>query len=825
MVPADFVAIPDWFSWENQGCDLAAVRLGGATGLIVFLIDAPPGQNRGLYRFGTGLDSVTAAAGSWGPWQDIPDWFPWENADGGVACADVTGNGRPDLIVLMVDSPQGQNAGYYRVGRDLSDQGVVTVGWTPLIPIPDWFSWENQGAGIAVADLDGSGDLDLVIFMIDDAVEQNRGLFRVGRGLAADGGVKEWTPWIDVPDWFSWTNAGGGVALAEATAGAGFDLAVFGIDNPPGPVPPPSGVPSGQNQVYFRLGRGLRSDGTVSGWSSLLGVNNWFSWDNQYGGLTVVGPPGQAQLLLAATDSPPGQNAGFYTSLTLTETPATHGQWEVLPFLSGVLAIHAATLHTGKVLFFAGTGNNPVRDAAPDFGDVAKGLWTSVVWDHAAPDGSNFAHPATIARDNGRPFDFFCGGDTFDADGRVFSAGGNLAYNHGNNLGQKETALFDPATEQWSRRASMKVGRWYPTLLTLADGRILAVSGKNDTTGELNRHIEIYDVAADAWQPLTEPQGGFAGLPFYAHLFLMADGRIFFSGGRMDDGSPLPAGILDLTSTPVGFQPIASMVTPAMRNQSSSVLLPPAQDQKVMIIGGGPEDETTTATGCTEQISLAAGPNTFHLAMPLSLPRMHLNAVLLPDRTVLVSGGAIKHEAEKQKPVPRLQAEIYHPDTDTWTPAATAAVSRMYHSVALLLPDGTVVTACGNPPPYGNQVPWMEQPNEELKLEIFRPPYLFAGPRPPLPSAQAEWHYGTTVTIDTPDPSAILWAELIRPGVTTHAFDNAQRLIDLPITARAAGDLSVATPPTATLAPPGWYMLFLIDRGRIPSDAAWIHLG
>src|SRR3954451_18461625 len=110
-----------------------------------FLIDAPPGQNRGLYRFGAGLDPVTAAAGSWGPWQDIPDWFPWENADGGVACADVTGNGRPDLIVLMVDSPQGQNAGYYRVGRDLSDQGVVTGGWTPWIPIPDWFSWENQG--------------------------------------------------------------------------------------------------------------------------------------------------------------------------------------------------------------------------------------------------------------------------------------------------------------------------------------------------------------------------------------------------------------------------------------------------------------------------------------------------------------------------------------------------------------------------------------------------------------------------------------------------------------------------------------------------------
>jgi hypothetical protein len=243
-----------------------------------------------------------------------------------------------------------------------------------------------------------------------------------------------------------------------------------------------------------------------------------------------------------------------------------------------------------------------------------------------------------------------------------------------------------------------------------------------------------------------------------------------------------------------------------------------------MIIGGGPEDDRTTATGSTERITPAADPAGFHLAMPLSLPRMHLNAVLLPDRTVLVSGGAITHEEKAIPPVPRLQAEIYHPDTDTWTPAATATVVRMYHSVALLLPDATVVTACGNPPPYGNQVPWVEQPNEELRLEVFRPPYLFAGPRPATPSAPAEWHYGETVTITAADPGAVLWAELIRPGVTTHAFDNAQRLVDLPITARAAGSLSAAAPATATVAPPGWYMLFVVDHDRIPSEAAWIHL-
>src|SRR3954468_14732705 len=115
MLPAGFVPIPDWFSWENQGCDLAAGELAGSAGLLAFMIDAPPGPNRALYRFGRDIDPVAGVAGPWGPWQEIPDWFPWDNAGGGIACADLTGNGRADLIVLMVDAPTGQNAGYYRL--------------------------------------------------------------------------------------------------------------------------------------------------------------------------------------------------------------------------------------------------------------------------------------------------------------------------------------------------------------------------------------------------------------------------------------------------------------------------------------------------------------------------------------------------------------------------------------------------------------------------------------------------------------------------------------------------------------------------------------
>jgi hypothetical protein len=455
---------------------------------------------------------------------------------------------------------------------------------------------------------------------------------------------------------------------------------------------------------------------------------------------------------------------------------------------------------------------------------VTKGLWTSVVWD-PTDAGGNFFHPNTIKRADGKPFDFFCGGDTVAADGSVLSAGGNLSYNQGNNLGQREVASFDPQAQQWSTRAPMAHGRWYPTLLALDDGRVLAVSGKNGTDGNLNPQFEVYDPAHDAWTQLTPPPDPGFGLPFYAHLFLLADGRVFFSGGRMDDGRAQQAGILDLKAKPVSFQPVSANVDGALRNQSSSVLLPPAQDQRLMIIGGGPENDTTSATGSTEVISLGPPAAGYQLAMPLSLPRMHLNAVILPDRTVFVSGGAIRHEEANIAPIARLQSEIYDPRTDTWRAGAAASVIRMYHSVALLLPDGRVVTASGNPPPYGKMAPWEPpQPNEEMRIEVYSPPYLFASARPAIDDVPAEWQCGTSVDIGSPQAGDIRWAHLIRPGVTTHSFDNSQRLIDLPINTQAGGRIRVHAPANTALAPAGWYMLFLVDTRLVPSVATWIHL-
>lgn len=808
-MPDIFKAVPDWFSWDNQGGGVAVASLAGdgSQDLVVLMVDSPEGQNRGLYRVGRAVDDAGTVSAGWTPWVDVPDWFSHQNQGAGVALADLGNNGSQDLVVAMVDSPDGPNQGLFRIGRDLDTAGAVTGGWTPWIPIPDWFSWENQGISVAVMPPDAQGDRDLVVFMIDNGPEANRGLYRIGSGLTAEGAVAGWTPWIDVPDWFSWENQGCGVAVTDGGDGGGRDLVIFQVDNA-----------LGQNQAFYRIAEDLGGDGIpAGGWGRWMGVPFWFSWENQGGGIAVTRLGGARKLLALMIDNPPGQNAGLYQLLELDPDPSRDGAWELLPFHSGVLAVHAALLPDGEVLFFAGSGSSAVRFNSPLFGDEDQGIFMSVIWD---PPGNDFAHPPTLRTAGGQPFDFFCGGDAFLPDGRMLSAGGTLDYNP--FKGRNDVAVFDFTTQQWSFAESMEHGRWYPTLISLGDGQILATTGLNEAGNGHNQTLETYSATTDTWQ-VQHFAAGFPGLPLYAHLFLLADGRIFFSGGRMDDPLDVQPCIFDRTQNPVPTEAVPDLLDPDMRNQSASVLLPPAQAQQVLICGGGPvgKADRTDATDAVSIVDLTAADPHYVAAAPMGLPRLHLNAVLLPDHTVFVGGGSLKQE---DQPLARLEAEIYDPASDTWTMMAAASVPRLYHSTALLLPDGRVVAAGGNPE-GGSQVAWEPpDPQEEMQLEVFSPPYLFRGPQPQLEAAPETASYGETVTITTPQAGAIRWVSLVKNGVTTHSFDSGQRLVDLEITAQGGGAVQATVPANSNLAPPGWYMLFLVNQEGVPSVANWIQI-
>jgi hypothetical protein len=506
----------------------------------------------------------------------------------------------------------------------------------------------------------------------------------------------------------------------------------------------------------------------------------------------------------AADSADARSGAGVATPAALG--PADAGAWQVLPFHSEVLAVHAALLPSGDVLFAAGSGNSLTRFQSPDFGNVAKKIWVSVVWDPtiSPPPGNdtNFFHPATPHDGAGKVLDFFCGGETFLPDGRLLSAGGTLIFAHpgAGFAGRPDTVVFDPATEQWAGRRPMQHGRWYPSLINLGDGRVLATAGLSET-GRRNTSIETFFPGSDSWQVSGTPQQ-FGGLPLYAHLYLLADGSICYAGGHMDDG-PADALRLDLTRDPVVVTPVPDLSQVSARDQCASVLLPPAQAQRVMIMGGAPGGGD--AINNVDIADFSQPHPVYRPAAALAKGRKHLNATLLPDRTVLVTGGSGRNEAA---PLATNEAEVYDPGTDTWRTLATASVTRMYHSVALLLPDGRVVTASGNPK-QGTHVEWDHDPNEEMKIEIYSPPYLFQGPRPVINTVRTEWRYGQTVNISSPDAGHLQWASLIRPGSTTHSFNTSQRLVDLPITAQAAGSVQVTVPAEPNLAPPG----------------RWVHLG
>jgi hypothetical protein len=203
----------------------------------------------------------------------------------------------------------------------------------------------------------------------------------------------------------------------------------------------------------------------------------------------------------------------------------------------------------------------------------------------------------------------------------------------------------------------------------------------------------------------------------------------------------------------------------------------------------------------------------------MSAPRIEMNAVILPTGRVLALGGSVQDNVTSTA---SLGADLFDPDTETWTPAGVARYARLYHSVALLLPDATVWTAGSNP----SRGVW------EPHMEIYRPAYLFTtdaggnvvpATRPTITGVPTTVGYGAAFEVSTPNATDIARVVLVRPAATTHAFDMEQRLVGLTFT-RGAGTLTAVAPPGATVAPPGYYMLFLIDSRGVPSIARFVQL-
>ena len=248
---------------------------------------------------------------------------------------------------------------------------------------------------------------------------------------------------------------------------------------------------------------------------------------------------------------------------------------------------------------------------------------------------------------------------------------------------------------------------------------------------------------------------------------------------------------------------------------------------KVILIGGG-TPTGIDATNSVELIDLSDDNAKWESISPMAHKRYYSYAVILPDQQILVLGGrkgkAI-HRMETMNPmmcmdgeVPHdpdaiMEPELYNPKTGRWSAVATMQIDRVYHSNALLLPDARVMTAGSNP---------MRRCNE-LRIEIYDPPYMFKDQRPVIDEMPHTISYGNKFEIKTTDASEIDEVALIRPSNTTHCVNPEQRYVGLIFDNKS--DKVVAEVPTNhNLVPPGHYMLFILKIHGIPSEAKFVHL-
>lgn len=503
------------------------------------------------------------------------------------------------------------------------------------------------------------------------------------------------------------------------------------------------------------------------------------------------------------------------------DPPAEDGEWGE-PFELPLYAIHAALLPTGKVMWFG-----PWEPSG-----VATTTW-AILWDPATGDLERVDPPPLTP--GGDPANIYCAGHAFLASGELLVAGGTLGRDaEGQPYGLNKVYTFDPFSETWTEQPDMEHGRWYPTNVQLPDGRQAIMSGSDEfgaSEDYYNETIELFTPGATIGSQgtittLVDENGdpaerGTPGQPptggLYPHMFVMPSGKTLVAGPFQTDTWYLhtPGSDDELEWNGAGDMDWR-------RRYASAVIMPPppgdtSPSTKALVLGGygatlDPETSGKSLDS-TEYFDDAEPWEGWRYESDMQVARSNQNAVLLPDGSMVQVGGGVG--ADLYGTVPdHHKVELWDPATGEWRLGAEQAEDRAYHSTALLLPDGRVVSAGDDGNPGGTD------PIDTA--EVYSPPYLFKGPRPTISSAPDTVELSDTFDVETPDDD-VVEAALIAPGATTHANDMHQRYVPLAVTQEADG-VQLTAPPDANAAPPGYYMLFLVNEAGVPSIAEFVEV-
>lgn len=486
--------------------------------------------------------------------------------------------------------------------------------------------------------------------------------------------------------------------------------------------------------------------------------------------------------------------------------PAEIGQWSEIFQLANV-PIHTHVLPNGKILFWGRRNPPGTKTATANFPTLNQHATSAYIWDPANPqaDAKLTGNEPTNAKGT---INLFCSGHTFLEDGRLLVTGGHLF----DSQGLDSSTIYDSVTDRWAAAETMNKGRWYPTAVTLPDGSALVCSGQAPV-GNLQPppNGSVFNEVPQVWNngPWVNLSPFLEVLPVFPRLHVAPDGRVFMSGS-------LPESFfLDTRNG-------GTWTKGPTRNAGNCDYAPSVMYDvgKVVFIGGNIPPINTV-----EIIDLNAAQPKWTTVAPMKFRRRQHNATLLPDGTVFVTGGTQGNGEGGFDDLgvgqPIHQSELWDPATG-WKEMAAEAVDRCYHSTAVLLPDGRVLSAGGGEyaPTQGVSNP---PQNTHADCQFYSPPYLFNGARPVITQAPTKVSYGNTFDVETPSPDEIGQVTWIRLPSVTHSFDQNQRINFLQFKA-GANRVTITAPENGNVCPPGHYMLFLLNRRKVPSVAHIIQI-